>query len=246
MHQVKILQGGLMREMWAIWRDQEGLNRGHKFRGLGGLEPVYGNHTWADGVDPLKGAPRPPEEEEEDWKRSLSKRALEYVDVGELQKRQEEEQETPVVEEEETESEAQATTTGTEDQPEIPSDEDQDSEPPMEQIRDDGDAHVLFLFTHFIVERSREAMLWSFLIGRISGPNDEFGIDQRNEVWRILVEDAEAEQRGRGDLEVLVGMRKTMEPWRVQWALDQIGDRLEKSEYRFCKPFSLGFPHPWC
>ena len=99
---------------------------------------------------------------------------------------------------------------------------------------DDGDAHVMFLFTHFVVERSREAMLWSWIVGALGGDNDEFGTAQRDEAWRVLTQDAASEELERGKLEVFVEKRKTMEPWRVQWALDVVGDTLKASTYRFC------------
>ncbi|KIM33571.1 hypothetical protein M408DRAFT_19842 [Serendipita vermifera MAFF 305830] len=214
MHQVKVLQGTLMREMWDAWPMQETLNRRHKFRGLGGVHPVAENHTMVDEVDPLDDKPRalPVDEEEEEEegkklkarhqfiKRSLGDEGVESAPIP-----------VPVTRRE-------------------PGDEDIGDDPPPVE---DSDAHVMFLFTHFVIERSREAMLWSWIVAALGGDNDEFGSAQKNAAWRILTEDAKAQELERGKLQVLVERRATMEPWRVQWALDVVGDTLKASNYRF-------------
>jgi len=220
MHQVKVLQGGLMREMWDMWRDQEALNRGHKFRGLGGLAENLGNHTLADDLDPLEQAPEEDDDEEDDEfedsqirrAKRMRKRdsALNKIDLPS----------SPVSRKKHS--------VLNEKEDDLPS-------AASSSIEDDGDAHVVFLFTHFIIERSREGMLWSWIVGNLGGDNDEFGLSQRNDAWRVLTEEAHAKQLREGVLEVLVGRRKTTEPWRVQWALDEVGDTLKGSQYRFCE-----------
>jgi hypothetical protein len=218
MHQVKALQGGLMREMWKTWPEQAAVNRGHRFRGLGGVPPVVGNHTWAEEVDPLKRDPRPIEEEGE------GEGEGEDVDAGNsrLSRRN-------ALPETNPDAEAKTPIADNKDNT-VPK-----STPIKPGDVDDGDVHVIFLFIHFVIERSREAMIWSWIVATIGGDNDEFGVAQRNEARRILVEDAQAVQLENGALNVTVLKRKTMEPWRVQWALDQFGDTLKASQYRFCE-----------
>ncbi|CAG8653703.1 2196_t:CDS:2, partial [Acaulospora colombiana] len=216
MHQVKVLQGGLMREMWETWREQEAINRDHKFRGLGGLNEVLPDEEKDNDVDPLHYPPKPqPSEEEDDDVVGTTEQLKRMI------KRHSEEREEPV---------ANTTVPSEEQQTRrkqggIVDEDEQDTGPgPMinnKGLVDDGDAHVMFLFTHFVIERSREAMLWSWIVATLGGDRDEFGINQRNQAWKTLVEDSHSELRNRGVIEVLVERRKTMEPWRVQWALDQ-------------------------
>jgi hypothetical protein len=232
MHQVKVLQGGLMREMWEMWPAQEAINRDHKFRGLGGLAPVPDNHTWVDDIDPIDDMPIVDEDDEDVVGVEIEdKPEVDEVD-GELEKRH------GFIK--------RSLSTRGDDVEDTSAGRKVRDDPDWEDLRnttavpvDDGDAHVMFLFTHFVVERSREGMLWSWIVGSLGGDNDEFEASQRNEAWRVLTEDAEAEELGRGRLEVLVEKRKTMEPWRVQWALDVVGDTLKASRYRFCKSQSF-------
>lgn len=230
MHQVKVLQGGLMREMWEMWPIQEALNRGHKFRGLGGLASAPENHTMVNDIDPLDEAATIVDEDDEDVVEMETEETNQMAEDDKLKERHR--------------FIKRSLLTRGFDAKDAPS-----SKKPREDLDfedlgdttavpvDDGDAHVMFLFTHFVVERSREGMLWSWIVGSLGGDNDEFGVVQRNEAWRVLIEDAEAEELGRGRVEVVVEKRKTMEPWRVQWALDVVGDMLKASRYRFCKSF---------
>lgn len=214
-----------MREMWEMWPDQEDINRGHKFRGLGGLPVVQGNHTWANDVDPLSPPPKPEVEDEDSEK--IKEREL-----------------TSLLSRRDAIPESHENLHGARDAS-TPTIED-DDEPSPAALQpgpiDDGDIHVFFLFMHFVVERSREGMLWSWIVATIGGDHDQFGVAQRNEAWRVLVEDAQAVQQDKGVLEVIVKKRKTMEPWRVQWALDQVEDTLKASKYRFCELLFFSFP----
>jgi hypothetical protein len=224
-----------MREMWEMWRDQEMINRDHKFRGLGGLNEDLPDETKDDDVDPLTFPPEPKPEDEDDDIVGTEEQLKRMI------KRHFEARGEPVV-----------NTTATSEEPsrrkqgEIVDEEGEEAErPPMmneKGLIDDGDAHVMFLFTHFVIERSREAMLWSWIVATLGGDRDEFGINQRNQAWKVLVDDAQSELRSRNIIEVLVEKRKTMEPWRVQWALDQQGDTLKASEYLFCEYFRMSRP----
>lgn len=41
-------------------------------------------------------------------------------------------------------------------------------------VADHDDAYAMFLFGHYVVERWREILLWSWLVARIGGDNDEW------------------------------------------------------------------------
>lgn len=62
------------------------------------------------------------------------------------------------------------------------------------------DVSTTFIHTHYIVERWREALLWSFVVGRIGGLNDEWGDDEISRAWEEL--------GSRGD--VRMGTRNTV------------------------------------
>lgn len=48
------------------------------------------------------------------------------------------------------------------------------------------DAYLPFLVTHWIVERHREALLWSWVVARLGGDDDEWGPAQSAQAWREL------------------------------------------------------------
>ena len=107
-----------------------------------------------------------------------------------------------------------------------------------------GDAYMMFGFVHFVVERHREALLWTYVVGRIGGDRDEWGTEQLRRVW--------AEVGGSGDavddsvvggrtVTVHVTKRTTLNEERVWAVLNATGDALGGTQYRFCE--SCGFFH---
>ncbi|KAG8808753.1 hypothetical protein FRC18_004872, partial [Serendipita sp. 400] len=247
MHQVKVLQGSLMREMWTMWDEQEKVNMGHKFRGLGGLDQVQEDRTRLEEIDPLE-RPRSVEVVEEVDEDLVNVKRMSKEEQSQFSKRndiifpagalplprravsgQKERLEKRRISPEEDEKEEEE-------------DDMQGGRPssPLSEmgITDDGDAHVMFLFTHFVVERSREGMLWSWIVASLGTDEDAFGPEQRDLAWRTLTEDAEAEEEevnagGSKSLNVIVERRETMEPWRVGWRLSEVGDHLEAANYLF-------------
>ncbi|KAG9049019.1 hypothetical protein FS842_000257, partial [Serendipita sp. 407] len=246
MHQVKVLQGSLMREMWTMWDEQEKVNMGHKFRGLGGLDQVQEDRTGLEEIDPLE-RPRSVEVVEEvdedlvNVKRMLKEEQSQFSKRNDItfpagalplprravSGQKERLEKRGVSPEEDEKKEEEEDTQGR-----------RPSSPLSEMgITDDGDAHVMFLFTHFVVERSREGMLWSWIVASLGTDEDAFGPEQRDLAWRTLTEDAEAEAEvnagGSKSLNVIVERRETMEPWRVGWRLSEVGDHLEAANYLF-------------
>ena len=102
-----------------------------------------------------------------------------------------------------------------------------------------GDAYMMFGFVHFVVERHREALLWTYIVGKLGGDKDEWGMEQQRRVW--------AEVGGGGDgtvddsvvggriITVHVTERKTLDEERVRAALDATGDALGGTQYQFCE-----------
>ncbi|KAL6300082.1 hypothetical protein BKA93DRAFT_868238 [Sparassis latifolia] len=96
-----------------------------------------------------------------------------------------------------------------------------------------GDVYVLFLATHFVVERAREALLWAWVVGRVGGLYGEWGPLQRRQAWEELggewlgdVEMAAEQGRGRDGrarIDVSAGRRETVEPERVKRVLRASG-----------------------
>ena len=109
-----------------------------------------------------------------------------------------------------------------------------------------GDAYMMFGFVHFVVERHREALLWTYVVGKIGGDRDEWGAKQRRRVWTELGGSAntvgDSVVAGRV-VTVQVTKRQTLADERVRAVLDATGDALGGTQYQFCEcvaPFTLG------
>lgn len=88
----------------------------------------------------------------------------------------------------------------------------------------DPDVDIGFLMTHYVVERWREALLWSFFVGSIGGDDDQWDADR---AWQELGGMAEHDE-----IKVVRGPRDT---------LHQLDERLvangvrPKTHYTYCK-----------
>lgn len=98
------------------------------------------------------------------------------------------------------------------------------------------DVHATFLLPHLIVERWREALIWSWVVGRIGGVNDEWGEVEKRRAWAevtgggVGAEDVEKEK----EVRVRLGPRKTLEEERVESVLRQSGEGVSKrTQYEF-------------
>jgi len=101
-----------------------------------------------------------------------------------------------------------------------------------------GDAYMMTGFVHFVVERHREAMLWTYVVGRIGGDRDEWGTEQRRRVWTELGGGSGTvggSVLGGRTLTVQVIKRQTLAEERVKAALDATGDALGGTRYQFCE-----------
>ncbi|KZT52281.1 hypothetical protein CALCODRAFT_558137 [Calocera cornea HHB12733] len=95
-------------------------------------------------------------------------------------------------------------------------------------FRSTTDAYLGFLFPHFVVERHREALLWSFLVLKLGGDSDEWGEQQMEDAWRLLG-GAEGDEYY-ADLEVARRPRATLAEGRVSRVL---GEEPRSTVYKF-------------
>ncbi|KDQ19027.1 hypothetical protein BOTBODRAFT_184820 [Botryobasidium botryosum FD-172 SS1] len=58
--------------------------------------------------------------------------------------------------------------------------------PFRETVGGDGHFHMFFVQSHYIVERWREALLWSFIVGKIGGLDDSWGAREASLAWEEI------------------------------------------------------------
>ena len=100
---------------------------------------------------------------------------------------------------------------------------------PMRDVHktDPGDIHTAWLLPHFTIERHREALLWSWTVGRLGGDDDEWNNDA---AWSAL-------GGGKGD-EIRVGRirRDSLDANVMSRSLRRAGyERPGATEYLFCE-----------
>ncbi|KAG8712426.1 Xanthine phosphoribosyltransferase 1 [Ceratobasidium sp. 395] len=81
------------------------------------------------------------------------------------------------------------------------------------------DAYLPFLATHWTVERHREALLWSWVVARIGGDDDEWGPAQSAQAWRELGGALESDS-----VDVRRGARTSLYEDRVMGVVNSTGD----------------------
>ena len=98
-----------------------------------------------------------------------------------------------------------------------------------------GDVSMLFMLSHFIVERWREALLWSWVIAKHGSLRDEWSENTMKRAWADL-----GGQDGVPEVDVQAVWRGTVEDRRVTSYLKASGHiRSDNTQYRFCEsPFA--------
>ncbi|KZS99795.1 uncharacterized protein LAESUDRAFT_732875, partial [Laetiporus sulphureus 93-53] len=81
----------------------------------------------------------------------------------------------------------------------------------------DGDVNAFFMHAHFIVERAREALLWSWVVGRVGALNGTWGEAEARRAWEEI-----GGAWGESDLLVETSHRDTLTRERVERVLLQI------------------------
>ncbi|KIJ52434.1 hypothetical protein M422DRAFT_222969 [Sphaerobolus stellatus SS14] len=93
------------------------------------------------------------------------------------------------------------------------------------------DAYITFLTSHLIVERSRESLLWSWIVGRIGGDDNDWGFAEKILAWKELGGNPDHPEK---DIEVSLTPRETMQHDRVKHTLSNTGLEVStRTEYRF-------------
>lgn len=91
------------------------------------------------------------------------------------------------------------------------------------------DVHTTFLLPHLLVERWREALLWSWVVGRVGGMNDEWSSAEKNQAWSEL-----GGVSGTSKIDVYLSERKTLDESRVSATLSGSGEAVsQRTRYDF-------------
>lgn len=94
----------------------------------------------------------------------------------------------------------------------------------------DGDFYQMFVHAHYIVERAREALLWTWVVGRLGGLDDSWGDKESARAWHELGGQEDKEMR------VEAYPRETLDAERVTANLKEAGyDTNVRTEYIFCQ-----------
>ncbi|THH02656.1 hypothetical protein EW026_g250 [Hermanssonia centrifuga] len=113
------------------------------------------------------------------------------------------------------------------------------SHPFRETVSGEGDVSMLFIMVHFVVERWREALLWSWTVGKHGGLGDVWDDVTAQDAWREL-----GGEWGQAELEVEAGYRDTLENQRVAAYFKLSGHRKpDKTQYRFSS--GDGYPYAY-
>ena len=100
----------------------------------------------------------------------------------------------------------------------------------------EGDVYHMFALAHFVVERAREALLWTWVVGRVGGLDDSWGEHEMQRAWIEL--GGEWEGEGSREIHVVSGRRQTLETDRVREYLKEGGIEGQfHTDYHFCAYF---------
>ena len=105
------------------------------------------------------------------------------------------------------------------------------SHPFRETQSGESDPSMMFMFNHFIIERWREGLLWSWVVGKHGGSDDGWTLATMERAWREL-----GGVVGDEHIDVRAGPRDTMNPSRVEDYLKKGGhEHPDSTKYIFCK-----------
>ncbi|PCH40334.1 hypothetical protein WOLCODRAFT_98719 [Wolfiporia cocos MD-104 SS10] len=82
----------------------------------------------------------------------------------------------------------------------------------------DGDVNAMFMHSHFVVERAREALLWAWVVARIGQEDDAWSEAEAQRAWEEI-----GGVWGENDLLVKSGYRDTLDKDKVQQTLKASG-----------------------
>lgn len=98
------------------------------------------------------------------------------------------------------------------------------------------DVNTMFLHAHMLVERAREALLWTWVVAHVGTLDDGWGDAEARQAWAELGGAWDVPEGGKREVEVRAGRRTTLERERVMTMLAQAGvpEGLGKTAYVFC------------
>ena len=101
-----------------------------------------------------------------------------------------------------------------------------------------GDFYQMFILAHYTIERAREALLWSWVVGRIGKLDDTWGPEEAERAWREL--GGSESEENRDEVHVHANPRETLVKERVLKNLQEAGydTREIHTEYEFCQSCS--------
>jgi hypothetical protein len=99
------------------------------------------------------------------------------------------------------------------------------------------EVYTVFLLTHFVVERWREALLWSWVVGKIGGELNEWSDEEARAAWKDV-----GGKEGEGKVLVKRKWRGSLVHSTVDGVLKDAGyDGPRSTRYIFCMLFSFNF-----
>ncbi|KAG8916073.1 hypothetical protein FRC01_003395 [Tulasnella sp. 417] len=82
---------------------------------------------------------------------------------------------------------------------------------------EDPDVHIAFLMSHYVVERWREMLLWSYIVGSIGSDDDTWTHEHHRRIWRDLGANFEDQA-----IDVLRQPRDTLNRIKHEWETSDI------------------------
>ena len=99
------------------------------------------------------------------------------------------------------------------------------------RFRGERDVYSAFLLAHLVVERAREIMLWSWIVGTIGADDDTWSAEENKKAWKILGGDENTDE-----VHVALLQRSTLSPERLESLFQEAGEEPPKeTEYLFCE-----------
>ena len=99
------------------------------------------------------------------------------------------------------------------------------------RFRSGHDVYSVFILTHLVVERAREIMLWSWIVGTIGADDDTWGAEEGEKAWKTLGGDKSTEE-----IRITLPKRATLSPERLESLFREAGEEPPKeTEYLICE-----------
>lgn len=102
----------------------------------------------------------------------------------------------------------------------------------LHRFRGQRDVYTTFLHSHYLVERWRELLLWSWVVAKIGGDDDSWTEEDMSRAWGDV-----GGVEGFGTAYVRLKMRDTLEKERVRETFEHSGEPVPAAtSFVFCEP----------